>query len=475
MAKKENQKVPSKAPQAKTEIAKPASSIINSSVPGNVSPLDRNRAMDGFGILERMVYHNPTATEAFGLTEETINGVGKLIITGTVALLVEAMESGDQFFAERIDKQKRDELLLCAPAFGIKINTAMLPAPDENGEVSIPSSAVTVSQETKDIVAASKKATETAPELDPTKIDNEDDLAKAISYVFHSERKIGVITMFQSAATLLKNWLKIKAGNDEAANKEIDDLTTFDLYTRVTEYIDRALSAEKKTCSLIVDGVGKYAYTQTSVTGSPVQAFAILRCSLKDASGNVPISDEDLAVIMKVIIGWKVRNERIEKNALIAEHEKNLKELKKDKKANANGIADVEQKIKTVKAEIEHLDDIMSFFTNPASDVADNFLEDVKEENKKEDAGRIARAIRGIILAAYYGKSSEILEKYTEESINKNVQMHIGIIINLFRPSTQQIISYKEAFLTELEEKPAPEPEKTPTQKKFEEKKAEKN
>lgn len=467
-----------KTPAGKKEnvpAAAPAASVLAQNIPSSKVPLDRNHAMDGFAILERMVYSNPTSKDQFGLSDETIAGIGKMIVTGTMALLVEAMESGDQFLVERISEEKRQELLSCAPAFGIKVNLQLLPAPDENGQTSIPSSAVSVSKETAERIAASKKATQEVPELDPAKIENEEQLAKALNYIFHDQRKAGIVSMFASADTLYRNWLIAQRGNDKAASEEVSKLTVADTYGRITELIDTV-----GTSPLIADGIGKYMYAQTSATCSPVQAFAILRNGLKDNDGKLPASDEELATIMKVILEWKIRSEKAVKAQAIAEREKNLEELKKNKKANANGIKDVETQIATIKAEQEHLDDILEFINTPSFDMADEFLinvDKVDENGKLSDDARTARATRGIILSAYYsnlGKSKEIVDKYTEESINKNVQQHIGIIINLFRSATQQNIAYKSAYLTDFVEKEKAEEENlTPTQKKLAEKKAE--
>ena len=468
--KSKGTQTPPKAPGAAKEqtTSIPAAEMLATTIPNGASnrnTLDRNHAAECFGTLERMVFQNPNAKEQLGINDETVDGICKLIVTGTMALLVEAMEDGDQFFANRIDAKHRAEIIAFAPMLGIKINTALLPAPSADDTTAIPSNAIDILPEAKKAVEASKAATKVKPELDITKIESEEDMIKALNYIFHNERKVGILSQFSAAATFYTNWLKKQAGDDAVAIKKIEETPIYNTYSRITELIGKS--------SLNVDGIGKYAYTQTSLTGSPVQAFAVVRNGLKDNSGKVPAEDSEIATIVKVILHWSINQQKAVKLEEIAAREKNLKELKKDKKANANGISDVEHQIEVIKTEIAHLDDVISFVDDPSSDIADKFLDNMAAD-KKSDEGRMARATRGIILNAYYGKSNEILAKYDEESINKNVQQRIGIIVNLFRSGTQQNIAYKEAFLSDLVEKPAEEPSKlTPTQEKLAQKKAE--
>ena len=408
---------------------------LNNPKPG----LDANHQVDLLNGLDRH-FMQPGAAQKLGISQETVDKVNAFTAHGWVAVAATEGMFGTSAFAQTIRATMLPSIIEAANDMGLKIDQKMLPAPAADGTIQIPSKAITASKEAKAQLKKEHDILEKKPNVDPTKIENDEQLKEAIAFIM-ADAKNGW-EKIKNSIQFYRSYLGCKASKEE--NKE-------ELLNALREKTNLQLLDEIKNiihdCPIVLSGMGRSMGTFTGSTKSPITAFCMLRNSATNRkTGECELSDREVADYTRAIVTW-VNSLTIEnyKNR-IAEHEKNLAVLKKDAKKNAEGIKDVESKIEACKSSIKHCEDIVDYVTDPSTDLVDSLIEDYKDA--KSDNNRAARSIFKQVFESYYADVD--LEKNDMANVYHNVKQRAGIIVNLFRDPTTPNLQYSEANLTEM-------------------------
>ena len=118
--------------------------------------------------------------------KETAIKVNKIVAIGILCTLADHGANGDDSFASVLNTQAYPSLAAAAEELGFKIpDIKALPAGKTEGTVVLPADKVNIPADTKKKLQAEKKVREgEEPELDPEKISSEEDLRKALQYMF---------------------------------------------------------------------------------------------------------------------------------------------------------------------------------------------------------------------------------------------------------------------------------------------------
>lgn len=401
--------------------------------------LDANHQVDLLNGLDRH-FMQPNAATKLGISQETVDKVNAFTAHGWVAVAATEGMFGTSAFAQTIRASMLPAIVDAANDMGMKIDQKMLPAPAADGTIQIPSEAIKPSKEAKEQLKKEHDILEKKPNVDPTKITNDAELKDAINFIM-ADAKNGW-EKIKNAIAFYRSYLGVKASKSEKKDEELEALKN----KSNIELLDE-IKGVIHDCPIVLSGMGRAMGTFTGSTKSPVSAFCMLRNSATNRkTGECELSDHEVADYTRAIVTW-VNELSIENyNNRIAEHEKNLAVLNKDKKKNAEGIKDVEGKIESCKNSIEHCKDVIEYVTNPSTDFVDTLIDDYKDA--KSDNNKAASTIFKNVFESYY--SNVDVEKTDIATIRHNVQQRAGIIVNLFRDPTTPNPEYNEANLTEM-------------------------
>lgn len=449
---KKGPKVPP-APEVKTEEKVVEPEVINNKKKVNVidadglvdqlnNPrpgLDANHQVDLLNGLDRH-FMQPNAANKLGISQETVDKVNAFTAHGWVAVAATEGMFGTSAFAQTIRQSMLPTIIDAAHDMGITIDQKALPAPNEDGTIQIPSTAIKPSKEAKEQLKKEHEILEKKPNIDPTKIESDAELKDAVNFIM-ADAKNGW-EKIKNAIQFYRSYLSAKANKSDKKEEELAALnkkSNLELLDEIKNVIH--------DCPIVLSGIGRSMGTFTGSTKSPIVAFCMLKSSATDRkTGECELSDSEVADYTRAIVTWV--NELSIKNytARIAEHEKNLAVLKKDAKKNAEGIKDVEDKIESCKNSIAHCKDIIDMLTNASTDTVDSLITDYADA--KSSNNRAARLVFQKVFETYYSEVD--LEKNDIATVKHNVQQRAGIIVNLFRDPTTPNLEYNEANLTEM-------------------------
>lgn len=392
----------------------------------------------------KMIYDNPNAKKQFNLTDEQVSAYNEFVLAGMTATLVVDIVEKKSKWSLTMNQAQFDVVKRVAADIGVTFDEKLLPAPDANGniQVELDNNSVKIEKETQEAIEKEIKTAKTEVNLDPTKFENEEDLAAALNFIVVSEK--AAFLKFTRTIALLKAYRQIQAGDDEKKKAEIDSKTSGELLSEVFQILS---TSKNSSIPIIFNGFGKYLYSETSQAMSPVLAFCKLRDASKNSAGVPSVTSNTLVGILTTLVEYTA-NAGIEKQKeKIAEHQKNLKVLGKDKK-NEKAIEDVNSKIAICKANIEHFNDVIACVHEPSSEFADDFLADY--EDKDSENWRRAHQAFKYITHSIYG--DDVTKTANQDHMKKNVQQYIGIFTNLFRSAANQFDQYSESKLIEIGE-----------------------
>lgn len=449
---KKGPKVPP-APEVKTEEKVVEPEVINNKKKVNVidadglvdqlnNPrpgLDANHQVDLLNGLDRH-FMQPNAANKLGISQETVDKVNAFTAHGWVAVAATEGMFGTSAFAQTIRQSMLPTIIDAAHDMGITIDQKALPAPNEDGTIQIPSTAIKPSKEAKEQLKKEHEILEKKPNIDPTKIESDAELKDAVNFIM-ADAKNGW-EKIKNAIQFYRSYLSAKANKSDKKEEELAALnkkSNLELLDEIKNVIH--------DCPIVLSGIGRSMGTFTGSTKSPIVAFCMLKSSATDRkTGECELSDSEVADYTRAIVTW-VNELSIENyTARIAEHEKNLAVLKKDAKKNAEGIKDVEDKIESCKNSIAHCKDIIDMLTNASTDTVDSLITDYADA--KSSNNRAARLVFQKVFETYYSEVD--LEKNDIATVKHNVQQRAGIIVNLFRDPTTPNLEYNEANLTEM-------------------------
>lgn len=442
MANKQK-KIPAAAPaaeaQEQAQLSVPVEKFIREyqgmSPDSTVTALER---------IAKMTHDDPKACEHLNITPEHRQLLNELVLAGMETLVVTEIVARKSAFAITMTETQFDVVKRIAAEIGAPIVANYLPtvvSTDENGEktvkVELNDKTVEVSKETKNKIAEEEAVSKKEVNLDPTKFESEADLIAALTYIITSEKAI--FLKFTRSSELLRSYMLIKAGEDEAEKKKIKEMNSGDLLAKVFEYVGKL--------PIILTGFGSFLYRETSQSMSPVMAFCKLRDASKNATGEPSVSDETLVGIQRSLLEYCIKDKTDVANANIETIKKDIALLSKDKK-NAKGVEELNAKIATIETNKQHYADVLECVHNPSGNFADTFLEDYADSNSENYKN--ARKAFAWISSSYYG--TDEAKAANQEALRRNVQQYIGIITNMFRNPSDQL-NYCTANLVEVGQK----------------------
>lgn len=414
-----------KKPAATNEIANEFQNMLKSAANG----LDPNHQVDLLSMLNQRFFLDKEAPAHTGFNEEAIAKINEITACGLVAVMAEEIVNGNSNFAIRMKPTQLAAITDVCQSMGISINPNLLPAPEDDGTVKLPATAMTVSEETKQQIKEEQEVAKKEVEIDPTKIENEEQLAEAIRSIMVKEPTL--YGKIQNAIAFYRSYKELHEDKEKVAS-----MTDLDIFDEISNKVDK--------CPLVLSGAGHYMYTTASATKSPVSAFCALRNSCKNRkTGVYAIDDSTIAEYTKIIIRWDVDGQIKKSESMIETFKKDIALLSSDKEANAAGIKELEEKIATQEKNIAHFNDVLGYVMNPDSDFVTNFQENYLT---REDYAR--RTYKSVV-DSYYDDVE--VKEMKQDGVLRNVCQYVGIITNLFREPGAAIEGYSISNIAELE------------------------
>ena len=373
--------------------------------------------------------------------QETQTTVNRIVAIGILCTIADHVVDGDDSFAHVMQQQGYPALVKAAEDLGFKIpDIKALPANTE-GKISLSAKQVEIPEETKEKIKKEKEISEgEKPELDPEKITSEEDLKKALEYIFIKGNEKSLPKLLTNAVDFMKKFRLHEASlaeNATEARARFENYNTGDWLDDIFSYFQPPV---------FFNGIGRGMASVTEMEKSPVHAFIILRDAIRDKESGMPVlEDQEIAHCVKCIIKWFC-------NTNIKSNEKAVSEL--DEKKNKDVI------VKCKEAIVKY-NKILEYITNPSSIEADTLTDNIGSyfdsdgsqlTKECQDANRLYNKV----CKSYYGKQISDID-YT--NIATNIQQYVGCIINLFRDAGSQLVNYKYANITELEERSEEEKE----------------
>ena len=330
-----------------------------------------------------------------------------------------------------------------APMLGIKIDSKLLPAPNADGTVQVPSNAVVVSKETEKKVKKEKAVVDEKPTTDPSKVTNDEQLKKSLVFILGDtsastrpyDRMVRATEFFRSVRSLEASKL---TNADESKTKlaEIKAKSVSDLLEDM-----RLLIGE---CPFSTVGLAHYVYNQAVETKNPISPFIILYRSSRNKTTNAGLEDSTVAAIVKVLVNWNV-DERLK------EYETEYKRKEKTVKDSSESVR--KNMLEPVQKNIDYCKSIKECISHPNFDAVESLIDNFKGEDvkKKNKATFIVRNIIDLWMPDV--KFDELESNEKKDEILENVKKRAGVIVNSFLDPLEQNIAYKEFSTADNAEK----------------------
>lgn len=397
--------------------------IANSTASG----LDANHQVDLLKGLQTYFHDDPKTKAKVG--NETCEKMDEIIMIGYATVLAIEVETGTSQFATRMSATQLEGIKKVMPLLGVKINTALLPPADAEGNVEVPSTAVEVSPEAKKKIKKEKKAKESAI-TDPTKIETVEQLSDSLTAILCKtstppyERMRNAAEFLRSYQTITANKLA-DADEKKAKLAEIKAKSISDLLEEV-----RATIGE---CTFTSVGLCHYIYNSLVSEGNVVYPFTLLYRASRNKKTGEALQDTTIAAIIKTLVNWEC-DERIKKYTADIERKK---KTTKDAKVLANLI-------KPVEDNVLYCTNVANLVNNPSFDDVDNLVENFNSEDAKKKAN--AKKIIGCICDLWMPdvKHDELSSNPEKDVILEKVKKRAGVIVNSFLNPLEQNIAYKE-------------------------------
>ena len=405
--------------------------------------LDANRRMDMLTGLRIMFHDDPVVAKNLGLTEETVNTINGITALGYAAALVDEVQFGPSGWSAKMRVSQLEQIKSVMPLLGVQIDTKALPAPDNEGNVTVPAAAIKVSDETKKKKKQEKKLNDDANSgeklylTDHTKIENDNQLHEALEFQLVNANITQPVDRLVTSAQFYRAYLEARAeksDNPEAELAKIHEYTLANLLQDISTMV---------APTFVNSGFGKILCISAETSGCVVSAFNMFKRACYDKKQKkYKYTDDEIAAFVRVLITWYASSK-------IASLGKDIKTLSKDAKANAKAIDGCNNSIK-------HFQGVIDLATNPDFDLINNLPE---AYNTKDNANhKKAESIVKSVMETYY-KDREI-DEIAMPIVVLNAQQYAGVTLNLFRDPLAKCEDYSLEKLVELPEKPAEEEKK---------------
>lgn len=320
-----------------------------------------------------------------------------------------------------------------------------------------------VSEEAKKQKKAEKKIADSAKTLDnPALIENEEQLKASLTALMVKPIVNGSDkpdARIQRTILFYKGYLTIqanKAENKDEALKQVKEKSLATMLNEITQIIG--------PCPFSLKGVAGFLRKNATETGSPISSFCLYRRTA-DKAKDGSVDEQYLANIVRTLITWSCNSHIAVAKKAIKDFEKLIKVNeeanktadKATQKVNNSAIKKEKEEIAKNEAVIAEMDAVINSVVNPSFDVVDHLIEDYKSENKESEPYKLSHRIVSDIMKTYYPEYKD--KNLDEDVMLANAQQYAGIIVNMFRDSLSQSISYKKANLVDMVEveKPAEE------------------
>ena len=402
--------------------------------------LDANRRVDMLTGLRIMFHDDPAIAKHLGLTEETVMTINGITALGFAAALIDEVQFGPSGWASKMRVSQLEQIKSVMPLLGVELDTKALPAPDQEGNVTIPKEAIKVSKETQEKLKAEKKLNDDAKSgkkeylTDLTKIETDEQLKEALEFQLTDKNNSRPVARLVTTAQFYRSYLEARAeksDNTEAELAKIHGFTLSDLLQDISTMVEP---------TFVSAGFGKMLCISAETSNCVVSAFNMFkRACFNKKLNKYEYSDEEIAAFVRVLIVWYA-------NTKIASLGKDLKVLSKDAKANAKAIDGCNNAIK-------HFQDLIALTTNPDFSLIDELPD---AYNAADNANhKNAEAIVKSIIETYY--KGEEINDLNRPIIVLNAQQYAGVTLNLFRDPLTRRDDYTLEKLVAMPEKPAEE------------------
>lgn len=392
--------------------------------------LDANHQVDVLMGLKSYFHDDPGAVERFG--KDPVEQINRLTAIGFATAFVQEAFYGDNKWAATMRKSQLESLQAIAPMIGFSIDSRMLPAPDAEGNIIVPAKAIKVTEATKKKLEKEKKIADSKPITDPTKIETEDQLKTALTFMLSDTAVKRPYERMLRGTEFLRSYQLVNANKlDDAAKKaaieEIKSKSISDLLEEI-----RVMVGEIPFSTV---GISHFIFTKVREYNSPIFSFCLMRNVSKDKKTGEAIDDRTIAAIVRTLVNWT--------------NDPNLEGYKKDVERAKIAVQKGEKKedyLKIPQENVAACEHYAQLVLNCPTDFADNLLTNLESEDSATK--KAAQMTVSGILKSYYPdvESIDSVGEKKDELLH-DIQQHAGIITNLFRDSLSQDIRYSEANL----------------------------
>lgn len=398
--------------------------------PKSTTGLDLDHQVDLAMLNAKYFHDDPNARQKYG--DDIVDNMEKLNVCLIASINVQEALTGKSTFAFTVRREQLPVIQSVCESMGIVLDTKALPAPtkENTDTVEIKVDNLKPTKEVKDKVKKEEKiVTAAEPNYDPTKIENDEQLAATLLSILRSGSRI--FDNFTKASNFYASVLKLRASkskDSEAELKRIGSMSQAELFESVAKLIG--------STPFILSGFSKHLCTTVGVTGNPVSAFLSLKATAKNRkTGKYAATDDTIAAMAKTLIGWSATTS-------IEDCEKNIKVLEESDKEKNKGAIEQNQ------TNIAYFNRIIEAVTNPSFDVASKLFENYSADKNSPEYKNSHRIFDGI-METYYPETN--VNDIEPSSLKHNVSQRVGIIINLFTDCAAQNNNYSPALLTEMQ------------------------
>lgn len=422
--------------------------------------MDRNHQVDLLKMAHERFFVDQDAVAHTGFSQETIDKLNHINALGIATVYANEVNSGNSDFAVTLRKAALPELREAFAEIGVKLDETKLlvatPTSDGGETVSVPATAVEVSDETKESLnkdAEARKET-VGKTYDPTKIKDEEELKTVLSSFLAMNSDSKLMDSIMKCIAFYSAWYKVqanrkidaaeetlkntkdatyKANAEKALASAKNDLEAFkglsksDISRKIVEITGRV--------GTLVYGLGAHLFNVTATSGSPVSAFCKLYAhSIDKKTKKSKYSDEEIAEVIKCLVTIAADEVR-QKGETLIENEKKLPEKEQ-----------VKAHIETGEKNIKWAEKAIASISNAPSDFVFNL-----KQNFLNGDNFAKKTVLAIKHAYYSDVAPEMMAKVKPDSMLDNATQYAGVISNLFRNPSDPIAGVALSNIIDLE------------------------
>jgi hypothetical protein len=390
--------------------------------------LDANRRIDLLTGLRIMFHDDPTVAKNLGITEDAVNKINGITALGFAAALIDEVQYGPSGWAAKMRVSQLEQIKSVMPLLGVELDTKALPAPDKDGNVEVPKTAIKVSKEAKKKLEAERKANKDAEVkeymTDHTQIETDEQLHEALGFQLSNSKINSPVDRLVTAAQFYRSYLEARAEKSDNPEAELTKIHEFTIVNLLQDIITMVPP------TFVASGFGKILCISAETANSIVPAFNMFkRASYNKKAKKYNYTDEEIAAFTRVLMVWYATSRIAELGESITRCNNGIAELNKNAEANAKAIESETKKIEGYNNAIAHFQGLITLASEPNFDLVDSLTECYNDAaNPSHDSAE--RIVKSVI-ETYY-KDGKIPELQMP-SVVLNAKQYAGMTLNLFR------------------------------------------